>query len=62
MTMHRYTKAERAAMREAKRQADEEWRRKWDYDRRIYAWTTSRGIALTPGLEKKLREVLDAQE
>lgn len=57
--MHRYTDAERAAMREATRATEEHRRREWEYDRRIYAWTTSRGVALTPELEEKLREVLD---
>ncbi len=61
MPMHRYTDAERAAMCEAKRAAREHRRRERNDDRRIYAWATSRGIALTPDLHRRLREVLDAE-
>ncbi len=60
--MHWYTDADREAMREAKRLAEEYWRREYEYDRRIYAWATSRGVILTPELERRLREILDGKE
>jgi hypothetical protein len=60
--MHRFTDAEREAMRAAEREAEAEQRRAWEYDRRIYAWATSRGITLTPELDRRLRGVLDANE
>ncbi len=50
---------DREAMLAAKREAEAEQRRAREYDRRIYAWATSRGIALTPELDRRLREVLD---
>ncbi len=59
MAIVRFSDRNREAMRAAQRAAEEEQRRAWEYDRRIYAWTTLRGIALTPELDRRLREVLD---
>ncbi|MGY1699195.1 hypothetical protein [Geodermatophilus sp. SYSU D00766] len=62
MTIRWFTDGDREAMREADQEAERERRRAWEYDRTIYAWATHRGIALTPELERRLRQVLDAQQ